>query len=72
MAVGFGQESWANVRTVMAQHPFRGAFLVSYWFGNETVKELRETTPTEKRAELISALFASVHSIESLRASLSD
>lgn len=71
-AVGFGQESWANVRTVMAQHPFRGAFLASYWFGNETVKELRETTPTEKRAELISALFGSVHSIESLRASLSD
>jgi len=70
--VGFGQESWANVRTVMAQHPFRGAFLASYWFGNETVKELRERLPAGKRAELTSALFHGVQSIDSLRATFSD
>jgi len=56
----------------MAQHPFRGAFLASYWFGNETVKELRERLPAGKRAELTSALFHGVQSIDSLHATFSD
>ncbi len=64
--VGFGQESWARVRTGMAQHPFRAPFLASYWFGNETVKALREA-PATNRAQLIAALFDEVHSIDSLR-----
>ncbi len=67
--VGFGQESWAAVRTGMALHPFRGPFLASYWFGNETVKELREN-PRVDRAALVAALFGGVHSIDSLRAAL--
>jgi hypothetical protein len=64
--VGFGQESWAAVRTGMARHPFRAPFLASYWFGNETVKALREA-PTVDRATLIAALFEQAQSIESLR-----
>ncbi len=63
---GFGQESWATVRTGMAQHPFRAPFLASYWFGNETVKSLREAGTTD-RAALVGALFRDVHSIDSLQ-----
>jgi tetrahydromethanopterin S-methyltransferase subunit G len=64
--VGFGQVSWATVRTAMALHPFRGIFLASYWFGNETVKALREEHARHER--LVDALFREVHSIASLRA----
>jgi tetrahydromethanopterin S-methyltransferase subunit G len=64
--VGFGQRSWAIVRTAMALHPFRGIFLASYWFGNETVKALREEPA--RRERLVHALFREVHSIASLRA----
>jgi tetrahydromethanopterin S-methyltransferase subunit G len=64
--VGFGQRSWATVRTAMALHPFRGIFLASYWFGNETVKALREEPAGHER--LVDALFREVHSIASLRA----
>ncbi len=67
--VGFGQPSWANVRTEMALHPFRGPFLASYWYGNETVKELRED-PGIERAALLGALFCEVQSIDSLRAAV--
>jgi hypothetical protein len=63
--VGFGQESWATVRTGMAQHPFRAPFLASYWFGNETVKALRENAAID-RAALVGALFAGVASVDSL------
>ncbi len=62
---GFGQESWATVRTAMALHPFRGIFLASYWFGNETVKALREASVERER--LVNALFREVNSIASLR-----
>ena len=68
--VGFGQLSWATVRTGMAEHPFRGPFLASYWYGNETVKTLRETLPASRRAELIDQLYHGVHSLDSLRAAL--
>ena len=68
--VGFGQLSWATVRTGMAQHPFRGAFLASYWFGNETVKQLREAHSSERRPALIQQLYRGVHSLDSLRAAL--
>lgn len=64
--VGFAQESWATVRTAMALHPFRGIFLASYWFGNETVRELREAA-RERPKRLIDALFREVNSIASLR-----
>lgn len=62
--VGFAQESWSTVRTGMALHPFRGPFLASYWFGNETVKSLREAGKPEL---LRDQLYRHVHSIESLR-----
>ena len=68
--VGFGQESWATVRTGMALHPFRGIFLASYWFGNETVKELREAA-RDRPKRLIDALFREVNSIASLRLAVS-
>jgi len=64
--IGFGQESWASVRTEMALHPFRGIFLASYWFGNETVKTLREAAGT-RREPLVAALFREVNSIGSLQ-----
>lgn len=64
--VGFGQASWSAGRTTMAQHPFRAPFLASYWFGNETVKQLREDPATDRKT-LIDALFRGIHSIESLQ-----
>jgi hypothetical protein len=67
--VGFGQESWATVRTGMALHPFRAPFLASYWFGNEAVKALRED-PAVDRDALRAALFRNAHSIDSLRAAV--
>ncbi len=68
--VGFGQTSWATVRTGMAQHPFRGPFLASYWYGNETVKSLRESLGGAGRKALVAQLYEGVHSLDSLRASL--
>ncbi len=65
--VGFGQTSWATVRTAMALHPFRGLFLASYWFGNETVRSLREAADGARKKRLTDALFREVHSISSLR-----
>lgn len=66
--VGFGQRSWATVRTGMALHPFRGIFLASYWFGNETVRALRlAATDETSRTRLLEALFRQVHSVTSLR-----
>ncbi len=67
--VGFGQESWATVRTGMALHPFRGPFLASYWFGNETVKILRED-PRVDRGALHDALYRGVQSVASLPAAV--
>ncbi len=67
--VGFGQESWATVRTGMAMHRFRAPFLASYWFGNETVKSLRENARVD-RAALVRALFTQTHSVTSLRAAV--
>lgn len=67
--VGFAQESWSKVRTGMALHPFRGPFLASYWFGNETVKSLRERA-AGKREHLLDQLYRHVHSIESLQMAL--
>jgi hypothetical protein len=67
--VGFGQESWATVRTGMAMHPFRGPFLASYWFGNETVRALRQDQSVDRSA-LVAALYRGVHSIASLRAAV--
>ena len=67
--VGFGQESWATVRTTMALHPFRGIFLASYWFGNETVRSLRLASRDGSRT-LVDALFRNVHSIASLRSAV--
>lgn len=69
--VGFGQSSWAHVRTAMALHPFRGIFLASYWFGNETVKALREAA-LERPERLVDALFSEVNSIASLRLSVTE
>jgi hypothetical protein len=66
---GFAAEPWAIVRTKMAMHPFRGAFLASYWFGNETVRALR-SDPAVDRAVLVDALYRNVHCIESLRAAV--
>jgi hypothetical protein len=53
----------------MALHPFRGPFLASYWFGNETVKSLREHA-AGKREHLLDQLYRHVHSIASLRMAL--
>jgi hypothetical protein len=64
---GFGQESWARVRTKMAMHPFRGPFLGSYWFGCEAVREVRSRTPAEAMPAFISFLYRQVNSPESLR-----
>jgi hypothetical protein len=65
---GCGQEAWARGRTAMGSHAFRGAFVASYWFGNEAVKEVRERTPASARPAFIEYLYGRVNTPQSLRA----
>ena len=62
----FAQEAWIAGRLAMAQHPFRGPFVASYWFGNEAVKSVRERTPAHARAAFITHLYERLHSPQSV------
>ena len=62
----FAQEAWIAGRLAMAQHPFRGPFVASYWFGNEAVKSVRERTPAHARAAFVTFLYERLHSPQSV------
>jgi hypothetical protein len=63
----FGQPTWREGRLRFAAHPFRGAFIASYWFGDEAVREVRERTKPENRKAFIEYLYGQMHTPTSLR-----
>jgi len=62
----FGQPAWVEGRLRFAQHPFRGPFIASYWFGDEAVREVRERSEGQKDA-FIAFLYGQMNTPESLR-----
>ena len=62
----FGQPAWVEGRLRFAQHPFRGPFIASYWFGDEAVREVREHNE-EQRDAFIAFLYGQMNTPESLR-----
>ena len=62
----FAQDAWIQGRLAMAQHPFRGAFVASYWFGTEAVRTVRERTPPAERSAFVKNLYERLQSPESL------
>ena len=48
----FGQEAWVQGRLRMAEHPFRGPFIASYYAGNESVRQVRERVPAAGRGRV--------------------
>ncbi len=63
----FPQPTWREGRLKFAAHPFRGAFIASYWFGDEAVREVRERTSPENRKAFIKYLYGQMHTPSSLR-----
>ncbi len=62
----FGQPAWVEGRLRFAQHPFRGPFIASYWFGDEAVREVRERSANQREA-FIEFLYGQMNTPESLR-----
>jgi hypothetical protein len=65
--VAFAQDAWIRGRLAMAVHPFRGAFVASYWFGNEAVRETRLRAGSAHAAEFVSYLYSELHTPATLR-----
>jgi hypothetical protein len=63
----FPQPAWREGRLRFAAHPFRGAFIASYWFGDEAVREVRERTKPKNREAFIKYLYGQMHTPSSLR-----
>jgi hypothetical protein len=61
-----GQEAWIQGRLRMAAHPFRGAFIASYWTGARAVRRVFERTPREHFPAFVDYLYANAHSPQSL------
>ncbi len=64
--VAAGQESWVLGRLRMASHPFRGAFIASYWAGARSVRRVRERVAAADFPRFIDYLYANAHSPQSL------
>ena len=64
--VVFGQPAWIEGRIRFAQHPFRGPFIASYWFGDEAVREVRERSEGQRDA-FVAFLYGQMNTPESLR-----
>lgn len=62
----FGQPAWVEGRLRFAQHPFRGPFIASYWYGDEAVREVRERS-TDQREAFVTFLYGQMNTPESLR-----
>ncbi len=63
----FPQAAWLEGRLRFAAHPFRGAFIASYWYGDEVVREVRERTLPAQHKQFIEFLYGSLNSVASLR-----
>ncbi len=63
----FGQPAWVEGRLRFAQHPFRGPFIASYWFGDEAVREVRERAGAAGRDAFVRFLYEHLHTTDSLR-----
>jgi hypothetical protein len=63
----FPQPTWREGRLRFAAHPFRGAFIASYWFGDEAVRDVRERTSPSNRKAFIEYLYGQMHTPSSLR-----
>ncbi len=61
-----GQRAWIDGRVRFAQHPFRGPFIASYWYGDEAVRTVRERTPEADRGAFIRFLYGRSNSVDSL------
>ena len=64
--VVFGQPAWVEGRIRFSQHPFRGPFIASYWFGDEAVREVRERSEGRRDA-FIAFLYGQMNTPKSLR-----
>ena len=62
----FGQPAWVEGRLRFAQHPFRGPFIASYWFGDEAVREVRERSGSQ-RETFVAFLYGQMNTPASLR-----
>jgi hypothetical protein len=61
-----GQESWVQGRLKMAAHPFRGAFIASYWAGARAVRHVMERTEPADFPRFVEYLYGNAHSPQSL------
>jgi hypothetical protein len=61
-----GQESWVQGRLKMAAHPFRGAFIASYWAGARAVRRVFERTAPPDFPRFVDYLYGNAHSPQSL------
>ena len=61
-----GQESWVQGRLKLAAHPFRGAFIASYWAGARAVRQVMERTAPADFPRFVDYLYANAHSPQSL------
>lgn len=66
--IGAMQEARIKGRIHMARHPFRSAFISSYFYGNEAVRRVRLAVQgdEERRKRFIEELYGTMHSPESL------
>jgi hypothetical protein len=61
-----GQEAWVEGRLRMAAHPFRGAFIASYWAGARSVRRVFERITPADFARFVDYLYGNAHSPQSL------
>src|SRR5690606_3756782 len=61
----FPQQAWLDGRIRFASHPFRGAFIASYWFGDEAVRTVRERTPQNRFPAFVEELYGSLNTVQS-------
>ena len=64
----FPQAAWVEGRLRFAAHPFKGAFIASYWFGDRAVREARLRAGQDRRQEFITFLYGEMNTPASLRA----
>lgn len=63
----FPQQAWLDGRIRFASHPFRGAFIASYWFGDEAVRTVRERTTQARFPAFVEELYGSLNTPQSLQ-----
>ncbi len=63
---GAGQESWVQGRLSMASHPFRGAFIASYWAGARAVRRVAERVTPADFPRFVDYLYGQAQSPASL------